>query len=692
MFDELYDQRVLVLAWIGRDGALTCELLRQEGISAQICRDVLELCRMIEQGVGAIVAAEEGLLRHDPQPLMDMLQRQPEWSDIPLIILAPPRSDRADAWELPKSLGEKASVTLLERPVRPWTMLSTVRAALRARHRQYEVREALQRWQLAEDQLRRREAILQEAGRMAQLGAWEIEVESQQDLNANPLHWSEQVYRIFGYEPGSVEVSNEFFFRHVPSTERQGIIAAIAAAIAKRAAYSLVHRILRADGEERIVEEHAQIIFGEQGQPLRILGAVQDITERVKGEEELAAARRLAEQAREAAEEASRAKDQFLAMLSHELRTPLAPVTAAISLLQTSDIQNGEKGELLEMVRRNIELESQLIDDLLDMTRVLRGKVDLDCQSVPLCRVLGDAIAVCRPDIEARGIDFTVDMGPQAPYLIKADTLRLQQVFWNLLKNAVKFTPHGGQIAVRCWVAGSDQVVAEVRDNGIGIEAEALTRIFKPFEQAERATSRRFGGLGLGLAISKAMVDLHGGSITAESRGIGQGAAFRVTLPVLALGKGEVTIGPDGLPAGKAAQNRTVLPPLRVLLVEDHGDTARIMRRLLAAAGHSVTHAGDVATALETVAANRAGFDLLISDLGLPDASGHELMRRLKEKGYTLPGIVISGYGTEADVQQSRAAGFCAHLTKPVSVPHLEAAMAAATREPSAATQGSQVS
>ncbi len=422
--------------------------------------------------------------------------------------------------------------------------------------------------------------------------------------------------------------------------------------------YVMDKRFLCKDGQTLYASLAAQYMRKEGGTPDCILVLVQDITERHQLEENLRAAKNSADRAKGIAELANRAKDYFLAVLSHELRTPLAPVVMGVSMLQDRPDLDRQMRETLEMVRRNAEMEARLIDDLLDVTRIARGKVELHKRRVDLATVIDYAVEVCRPDIEARRLVLAVDMGPDAPYWVEADSTRLQQVFWNLLKNAVKFTPHEGRVAIRCRLDGPGHVVAEVSDNGIGIDAEALPRLFRAFEQAERSLQRQFGGLGLGLAISKAMVEMHGGSIEARSEGPNKGATFRVRLP-LSVGAGQ--------PAARAPAkpSKHALGPLRILLVEDHGATAQMMRQVLSADGHQVETAGDAATALEL--AGRRPFDLLISDLGLPDSSGHDLMRQFRVRGYKFPGIALSGYGQEEDIQRSLEAGFAAHLTKPAS-------------------------
>jgi two-component system CheB/CheR fusion protein len=434
--------------------------------------------------------------------------------------------------------------------------------------------------------------------------------------------------------------------------------------------YAMDKRFICKDGRIVFASVSARYMRKNDGTLDCILVLIQDITERKRLEADLRAAKDSAEHAKAVAELANRAKDYFLAVLSHELRTPLTPVVMGVSMLQDRPDLDQDVRETLEMVRRNAEMEARLIDDLLDLTRISRGTVELQKQRVDLGTVIDYAVEVCRSDIEARGLKFSVDMGVDSPYWLEADITRLQQVFWNLLKNAIKFTPHGGCVGIRCCLDGQGQVVVEVNDNGIGIDPEALPRLFNTFEQAERAISRQFGGLGLGLAISKAMVQMHGGSIEAHSEGRGKGATFRVRLPL-----GVPPSQPEAIvPA--APRNRTV-GPLRILLVEDHSVTAQMMSRVLSADGHVVETAGDAATALEL--ADQHPFDLLISDLGLPDSSGHDLIRKIRSHGHKFPGIALSGYGQAEDILRSREAGFAVHLTKPVPRERLVESIASVT-------------
>ncbi|WP_437682794.1 PAS domain S-box protein [Sorangium sp. So ce131] len=395
-----------------------------------------------------------------------------------------------------------------------------------------------------------------------------------------------------------------------------------------------------------------------EGRAAYTMAVVQDITRRKQVEADLIAAR-------EAAEHASRTKDQFLAVLSHELRTPLTPVvTAASRLLRRDDLADDVRRGVA-MIQRNAELEARLIDDLLDLTRVVRGKLELVTQTVAARTVLEHALEICADEVDAKSIRLTLDVAP-GEHWIAADVARLEQVVWNLLKNAVKFSHPGSRIELRCYDEGG-RVVIEVRDEGVGIEPELLPRIFDAFEQGNAATARHFGGLGLGLAISRAIVQLHGGAITASSPGRGAGATFRVLLPAAAP---PVAAAPAQASAARSAAPKRAL---RILLVEDHEDTAEMMSELLTLTGHTVRIARSVRAALDLAGAEV--FDLLVSDLGLPDGSGMDLIVSLRSAGNEVKAIALSGYGMEEDRRKTMRAGFLEHMIKPVSFRDLEAAI-----------------
>jgi len=356
-------------------------------------------------------------------------------------------------------------------------------------------------------------------------------------------------------------------------------------------------------------------------------------------------------------EAAVKEKEYFIAVLSHELRTPLNPILLAASMLQHDQRLEPDTREVMQMIHRNVTVEARLIDDLLDMTRMARGKLKLDLFPVDMREVLERAVNERRADFKAGELTLELDTG-SGPQIIEADASRLQQVFSNLLRNAIKFTPPGGRVRVQSRCEGEFCTV-EVSDTGAGLDSDFLPRAFMPFEQSDKSLTRK-AGLGLGLTICKTIVTMHGGVITAQSDGTDQGSTFSVRLPAV--------IGLQSVPARNepaALPVRRSVKPLRILLVEDQADTARAMRRLLMLDGHTVQSAADVASALKLAAAHE--FDLLLCDLGLPDGSGLDLMRTLRKQGSTLPGIVLSGYGQEEDLAKSRDAGFAVHLVKPLS-------------------------
>ncbi len=357
---------------------------------------------------------------------------------------------------------------------------------------------------------------------------------------------------------------------------------------------------------------------------------------------------------------ANAAKDQFLALLSHELRNPLSPVIAMVSELE--DDKSEEVREAVAIIRRNVELEARLIDDLLDVTRIAKGKLQLTFEVTNLHDVLRRAHEICLKDIAAKQIETVFRLDAREIH-VEGDSARLQQVFWNLIKNSVKFTPANGRITITTRNSGDHEIEVQISDTGIGIEADKTDKIFNAFEQGPTSITRKFGGLGLGLAISKAMVEAHAGRISATSAGANQGSTFTVILKTVPAPK--VTTQP-GL--------RSDLPPLpprerRILVVDDHVDTCAGMKMLLERRGYQITTAFSANQALEKGLAQ--DFDLVISDIGLPDRSGYDLMRELHtRKG--LRGIALSGYGAQSDVSDAHEAGFSDHLTKPIDFDRLE--------------------
>jgi PAS domain S-box-containing protein len=396
-------------------------------------------------------------------------------------------------------------------------------------------------------------------------------------------------------------------------------------------------------------------VIGADGSVEAVAGTTRDVTDRKAAEEQLAAAKA-------AADAGSKAKDDFLAALSHELRTPLNPVLlVAVEGERNPDLPPSVRADFAA-IRRNVELEARLIDDLLDLTRISHGKLRLERQVLDAHELLHACVGFVQPEIEAQGLRLTVALGA-AEHWVEADPVRLQQVFWNVLRNAVKFSLSGGDVALR--TANRDgRLQVEITDTGVGIAPVDLPKIFDAFQQGTQGDL--FGGLGLGLAITRALVEQHGGCITAESPGRGLGTTFRLEFPLAnrpfsrATTNGEGTGGSE--PVKQVAR--------RILLVEDHVDTRETMARLLVRRGHQVSPAGTLRAARALAAS--CEFDVVISDLGLPDGEGTELLAAFANAARKPLSIAMTGFGMEDDIQRTLAAGFAAHLTKPINMADLD--------------------
>ncbi len=417
------------------------------------------------------------------------------------------------------------------------------------------------------------------------------------------------------------------------------------------------------------------------GADSRWLASIIDITERKRSEESMLKAnmeleaknvalekqaeernlRLRAESARAEAEAANAAKDRFLAMLSHELRTPLSPVLHAVTLLDEECANAAESVRAyLQTIRRNVLLEARLIDDLLDLARIRNGKLQLDLQATDAHQLIHHALEICRPQISAHLLTVETRLNATATGL-RADPARIQQIVWNLINNSIKHTPPGGVITLATdneEPAGALRI--QVIDTGSGIEVHKLTRIFEAFEQAQEVST----GLGLGLAISKALAEFHGGSIAASSEGLGKGATFTVVLPAAKVATTTITLPPHEAAPGAR--------PLRLLIVDDHFDTVTTLQTLLTRRGYEVQSAKSVTDALEV--ASGFTFDVLVTDIGLPDGTGVKLFESLKARprSASIQGVAVSGFGMDEDIAQSKRAGFVEHLTKPIDFAMLQ--------------------
>jgi PAS domain S-box-containing protein len=480
-----------------------------------------------------------------------------------------------------------------------------------------------------------------EAGR---LGVWEW------DIPTGTVQWTDNLETIHGLPHGSFGGTLAAFQALVHPDDRPRVDEAIRKALEEGESYDNEFRTIWPDGSLHWVAAKGTMIADAEGRPLRLVGTATEVTER----------RRLDRQLRERAEElaeADRRKDEFLAMLAHELRNPLAPLSTSLHLIATNP---AERERSLEMAERQVRHLVRLVDDLLDVSRISRGKVTLQREPVSLADVVDHAVEVARPLIEAQGHALTVSL-PSEPVRLIADPVRLAQVIANLLNNAANYTPPGGSIWVTAETAG-DELTLRVRDTGMGLKPELVPRIFDLFVQGESTLDRTSGGLGIGLTLAKGLVELHGGRVEAHSGGVGQGSEFIVRLPTLSAGLVE--------PSPVRAAGSTPMPanPIRILIVEDNHDTAESLSTLLGMWGHEVKIAFDGVSAL--AAAQSFKPDMILSDLGLPGMDGYELASRLRQEpafGRVVL-VALSGYGREEDRQRSLQAGFDHHQAKPLDV------------------------
>ncbi|HZH33099.1 MAG TPA: ATP-binding protein [Pyrinomonadaceae bacterium] len=535
------DERVLLLAPTGMDAQMIARVLGEAGVAAEACADIRDFCRKLPAGAGAAFITEEALDAEALQCLVDALGEQPPWSDFPLVVLTSGGSDAQPNMAVLKKLGDAGNVTLIERPTRIITLVSALQAALRARRRQYEVREHLLRQQRAE--------------------------------------------------------------------------------------------------EERV----------------RLL---------IK------------------AEEANRTKDEFLATMSHELRTPMTAILGWAQLLRSHTLSEADFERALEIVERNAQAQNKLIDDLLDISRIITGKLRLDVRAVELSSIVAATVDALRPTAEAKDVRLQPLLDQQAG-LVSGDSDRLQQIVWNLLSNAIKFTPKGGRVQVRLERVDS-HVEIIVSDTGKGIGAEFLPHVFDRFRQADGTSTRRHGGLGLGLSIVRQLVELHGGTVGVESDGEGRGATFYVQLPLL-LARRKTDAGAPARRHPTAGGNGVSFdcPPtlegLRVLVVDDETDTRHLLRTVLERCGSEVTTAASAAEALAAFTQSKP--DVLISDIGLPEEDGYELICKLRAAeaagaGGRIPAIALTAYARVEDRVRALNAGFQVHVPKPIEPVELLAVVA----------------
>lgn len=666
---NIRDQRILILAPTGRDGLLAARFLRDEGLRAEVSDRIEELCREMLDGAGLLFLTGEALTPEAMQCLIPALAGQPAWSDIPLVILTSGGDETPFNAEALATLGEAGNVTLIERPVRVMTLMSAVKSALRARRRQYEVRDYLVREEAATAALKESEERLRIALDAARLGAWQL------DLATGRLDCTAICKANFGLPPDA-ELSYETLLSMIHANDRASVRAAIERAINERDIYNAEYRVIWPDGSLHWVLASGRANYDSAGQPYSMVGVTLNITDSKDVEEERERLLTREREARAEAETASRLKDEFLATVSHELRTPMTAVLGWTHMLRGGQLDEATRIRALETVERNARAQNQLIDDLLDVSRVITGKLRLDVRPVAPSSFIESAIEAVLPAAEAKDIRLqkVLDTGVNS---ISGDPARLQQVVWNLLSNAIKFTPRGGRVHVRLERVNS-HIEISVSDTGGGIPTEFLPYVFDRFRQADGSTRRQFGGLGLGLAIVRHLVELHGGTVEADSPGEGQGATFTVKLPLIPIYQRETSeerAHPTATDNHQLVECPDKLDGLKVLVVDDELDTLELIKELLTQCGAEVSTASSSAEALALLRGMTP--NVIISDIGMPGEDGFEFISKLRqlppEHGGRIPAVALTAYARAEDRLRVLRSGYQMHVSKPVELAELVA-------------------
>lgn len=521
---------VLILTPLGRDAAYTDHVLRKAGLRSEICDDLSGLCDLIHDEIGVLLIAEEALTNTEALRLIELLNAQPAWSDIPIVVFTSGNETQDATARVLRLFHQSGNVTLLERPVHAITLVSSIQVALRARRRQWQIRELL--------------------------------------------------------------------------------------------------------------EQRAQLL-----------------TE--------------ARAARDEAERANRTKDQFLATLSHELRTPLNAILGWTQVLSSPEVQPADVQRGVETIARNAHTQAQLIEDLLDVSRIVSGKLRLNLQQTDIQRVLQAAIAAVAPARASRGVTLQYEPSGELPTIV-ADPERLLQIVSNLLSNAIKFSKPGGTVRLIAKEEGHS-VRITVEDTGIGISSEFLPYVFDRFRQADGSSTRRQGGLGLGLSIVKQLVSMLGGTVSVHSDGVGKGARFTVILPISPAESTDDKRGDGGQTTGRS---NTDLSGMKILVVDDEPDARNVLERILLDRNAHVRVADSVTRALALI--DEARPDVIISDISMPERDGFDLLHEIRTDGHNardIPVIALTAYARSEDRDRIKGAGFSAHVAKPLVTDALLAAL-----------------
>jgi PAS domain S-box-containing protein len=655
------EDRLLLAAPTVRDGAITRALMAEAGVYCIVCQGLANLSSELSRGAGAILISEHSFADAGMDQLIAMLEQQPSWSDIPIIALI---QGGAQSSQASRVLASLRNVMLLERPAPTRSIVSAVQAALRARRRQYQIRDQLEEIQRAQWRFQAMANSIPQLAWMARSDGW--------------IFWYNQQWH--DYCGTTLEQMQGWGWQSVHDQEAiPRVMAGWNAAVQSGLPWEDTFRLRRHDGQLRWHLSRARPFRDPQGNVILWFGTNTDVTEeRLKVEEREHLLER-EQAARLEAERAGKIKDEFLATLSHELRTPLNAILGWSQLLRRADGDGELLAEGIQVIERNTRVQVQLIEDLLDMSRIISGKIRLHVGSVDPASFIDAAIQTVEPSAAAKGIRLVKQLSAPGASVL-GDPARLQQVIWNLLSNSIKFTPAGGTVAVIVELA-NQQVEIRVRDTGQGIDPQFLPHVFERFRQADASTTRAHGGLGLGLAIVKYLVELHGGRISASSDGPDRGSTFTISLPALNATKSdtdeqEKTLQPS-LSNG-TDRNSNLLRGIKILVVDDEPDARRLIKRLLEGYQARVFTAESAAAALPIVESKRP--DILLSDIGMPDVDGYEFLRRVRalgqDRGGQVPAIALTAFARSEDRTRALLAGFLLHISKPVEPRELVSTLA----------------
>jgi len=670
------EQRVLILPTTGADAQAMGKLFAANRILNDICTDMDHLCACHRDGAGALLVAEEALLAN-PRELLRCVAEQPVWSDIPIIVLSRAGRETASLVDL---IGQLGNVSVVERPIRTSTLVTLVRSTIRARGRQYEVREYLHRQEEAQKTIREGERRYRSL--IDNIADYAIFMT---DRQGRICTWNGGAEALFGYSAAEVANRTLDLFATQEDIDSNKAGRELAQVLESGRVASEGWR-MRKDGTLLYIEGACVSVVDEAGQVGGVAHFLRDVTEKHRIATEREQLLESERAARSDAERASRTKDEFLATLSHELRTPLNAVLGWTMVLRKLKSLPKEAANALDIIERNARSQAQIIADLLDMSSIISGKVRLDVQRTDLASVITATVETVRPATVAKNIRLQVVLDPMAGP-VRGDPNRLQQVLWNLLTNAVKFTHKDGRVTITLARVNSHLEI-EVTDNGEGIDPDFLPHMFDRFRQGDASTTRRQGGLGLGLSIAKQLVELHGGSISVKSAGRGMGATFRVTLPVMATAVDSTApadtrehparsiTGPD-----VEAITAIDLAGVKVLVVDDEPDARLLIQRLLEDCNASVLTAASATEALQVLGRDSA--DVIVSDIGMPGEDGFSLIRRIraiKDRNAATPAVALTAYARVEDRVKAIQAGFQMHLSKPVEPMELVTMVASLAR------------